>query len=315
MSDRHSFIYVDDSGDDTIGASMSAVLIPAERWSTCLGYWTTTRRDIEQRFGLPRHFEIHSNAFLSAHPLKDHRARRAREASILSHRLEDASLNTIALARAQLELADIALDHALAAGLGAGKSITEISGAAHLNAPDVHDRLQRARSIVELEAITCLSDTPGSRTQRKKIYNELLAQINALPDVAVITVCADDGKKGTMSRIYAHLLTVVEELLHQQERWGTVIVDGTPSARTAYYRDAHRSLELSDRRILEDEVLRDSSESHFVQMADICAHSAFGLRQGSPERYMRLKDVIHAERDRPVSAEDPGFFSVPEVTE
>ena len=77
VSDQHTFIYVDDSGDDCIGVSMTAVLIPAENWSTCLGYWTTKRADLETRHGLPRRFEIHSSAFLSAHPLKDQQRRHA----------------------------------------------------------------------------------------------------------------------------------------------------------------------------------------------------------------------------------------------
>jgi hypothetical protein len=313
MSDKHAFIYVDDSGDDEIGVSMSALLLPAEEWSTCLGYWTETRTELQERYGLPKHFEIHSNAFLSAHPLKDLRARAAKQASVLASREEDPVLDAIAIARAQLELSDLALDRALAVAESAGKTMLEISSAARLNAPDVFDRLGRSRSIPEFESIECLSGTPGSRTTRRKIYNQLLDQINSLPGAQVVTVCANDGKKGTMGRVYEELLRIVGELLVKDERWGTVVVDGTPSARTAYYRDAHRNLELGARRILEDEVLRDSSESHFIQMADICAHSAFGLRQGKgDERYLRLKRVIVTADGEEVGPGNHGFFVVHE---
>ena len=312
VADQHTFIYVDDSGDDKIGASMSALLLPAEKWSKCLGYWTGLREELQTRFGLPKHFEIHSNAFLSAHPLKDVRADAARQTDILSTRIEDEpALDTIALARAQLELAEISLDQALAAAVQSGQALSEISSAARMNAPDVNDRLQRAQSLAGFAKIKCLSAT-GGRAERTTIYNQLLDQINAFPGARVITVCADDGLKGTMSRVYAELLKIIERLLLEERRWGTVIVDGTPSARTLYYRDAHRGLDLVSRRILEDEVLRDSSESHFIQMADICAHSAFGLRQRkSDERYVRLKDVIITADGNAVSNDNPGFYGVP----
>ena len=311
MSDRHTFVYVDDSGDDSIGRSMTAVLIPAERWSISLGYWTALRGELEEKFGLPRHFEIHSNPFLSSHPLKDERRLRGRRVDIITARETDPVLDTIAIARAQVELADLALDQALAAGLTNGKSVKDLAEAAHLNGPDVRSRVERARSIEELERIDCLAaGGPGNRT-RRKIYNELLAQINALPDAIVITVVADDGLKGTMPRIYAQLLNVTDDILRAQGRWGTILIDGTPSARTIYYREAHRNLVLADRRVLEDEVLRDSSESHFIQMADICAHSAFGLRQGEPDRYLKLDRVVRTADGEPLERDNPGFFSVP----
>jgi len=314
VADKHTFVYVDDSGDDEIGASMSALLLPAEQWSTCLKYWTRLREQLDTEFGLPKYFEIHSNAFLSAHPLKDLQAAAARRIDILSSRIEaEPALDTIALARAQLELADVALDQALAAAFQSGRKLREISSAARMNAPDVNDRLQRGRSLAAFAKIECLAETPGGRRKRTKIYNQLLDQINAFPGAKVITVCADDGTKGAMSRVYAELLKVIEDLLFGEDRWGTVIVDGTPSARTQYYRDAHRGLDLTNRRILEDEVLRDSSESHFIQMADICAHSAFGVRQQKAhgERYLRLKDVIITADGNGVSASNPGFYGVP----
>ena len=290
---------------------MSALLLPAEQWARCLGYWTGLRQSLEDEFGLPKYFEIHSNAFLSAHPLKDVKASVARQKSILMTRIpEDAALDTIALARAQLELAEIALDQAIAAAHQDGRAFDKISSAARMNAPDINDRLQRARSLAEFAGIACLASTPRGRGMRTKIYDQLLDQINAFPGARVMTACADDGKKGTMSRVYATLLAAIEAVLLSESRWGTVIVDGTPSARTPYYREAHRGLDLRNRRILEDEVLRDSSESHFVQMADICAHSAFALRQGKPKRYLRLGAVVATASGGRFDAANPGFYGV-----
>lgn len=312
MADEHTFVYVDDSGDDAIGVSMSALLLPAENWATCLTYWTGLRAELEKAYELPKFFEIHSNAFLSAQPLKDVKAATTRQSVILGTRLVDPALDAIALARAQLELADLTLNQALAAAAAAGKDPKEVSSAARLNAPDVESRLQQARSLAEFEKVPCLSNADGARTTRRKIYKQLLDQINAFPGVRVLTVCATDGKKGTSARVYAYLLATINELLAVEGRWGTVVVDGTPSARTSYYREAHRELELDDRRILEDEVLRDSSESHFIQMADICAHSAFGLRQGERDRYMRLSEVVHTASGELMTPEKPGFLMLPD---
>lgn len=236
---------------------MSALLLPAEHWARCLGYWTGLRQSLEDEFGLPKHFEIHSNAFLSGHPLKDVKKSVTRQNDIVMTRIpEDAALDTIALARAQLELADIALDQAIAAAHQEGRPFDKISSAARMNAPDIHDRLQQARSLAGFEGIACLAKTPRGRSMRTTIYDQLLDQINAFPDAKVITACADDGKKGTMSRVYATLLTAIEAVLLSEARWGTVIVDGTPSARTPYYREAHRGLDLANRRILEDGTAR-----------------------------------------------------------
>lgn len=87
-----------------------------------------------------------------------------------------------------------------------------------------------------------------------------------------------------------------------------VIVDGTPSARTLYYREAHRALKLATRRILEDEVIRDSSESHFIQMADIVAHSAHRLLTGHPANYLQFARVVVTPDGAQPSPEAPGFF-------
>lgn len=314
MADGHTFIYVDDSGNDEIGVSLTGLLLDAEHWSTCLGYWMALRQRLESQDGLPKHYEIHSNAFLSAHPLKDVKHEANRRSDIVRSRLEDPALDAIALARAQLELADIALNRAISTARDTGKGIAEISSAARMNAPDVADRLELARSLAEFESISCLGRTPSSRTRRRAIYKELLDQINAFPGARVITVTATNGAKGTLSKLYGHLLEVLDAHLASQGRWGTVIVDGTPSARTLYYRDAHRNLDISARRVLEDEVMRSSGESHFIQMADICAHSAFGLRQRKDtqdRRYLRLKDVVITADSSPFTADRPGFFALP----
>jgi hypothetical protein len=57
--------------------------------------------------------------------------------------------------------------------------------------------------LQEFNEIKCLGDSAGARTTRRTIYDQLLDQIASFPDTRVLTVCAQDGSKGTMGRIYS----------------------------------------------------------------------------------------------------------------
>lgn len=64
-----------------------------------------------------------------------------------------------------------------------------------------------------------------------------------------------------------------ERELLESDSLGLVVMDGDGSDST--YRLTHRSLKLSDRRIIEDAVHLDSRTSQLVQMADLVAWSAY----------------------------------------
>lgn len=305
-------VYVDDSGNEDHGVLFSAVLLPADCWAKALGHWLSLRQELaEGADQLPSFFEIHSQPFLSARPLKPLRKAMQRRQLILAPGQADASLQSVALARAQVELSDLALTSSLQSARAAGKTVQEIAAAARLPQQDVDDRLSAGfRDPGVLEQIPCLAESGNSRKQRIAIFDKCVTQIGALPGVRVLTAATTASSGDAKSELYGCLLTAVDSWLAECGSWGTVVVDGTPSARTLYYRQAHRSLTRSSRRILEDEVVRDSSESHFIQMADIVAFCAHQLRQGNPARYLRLAQIaITPDRERPTAAE-PGFFSI-----
>ncbi|GAA4719282.1 hypothetical protein GCM10023216_04880 [Isoptericola chiayiensis] len=53
--------YVDDSGDSKNGTTLSALMVPVERWSGLLESWLQGRRDIHRQFGVGKNTELHAN--------------------------------------------------------------------------------------------------------------------------------------------------------------------------------------------------------------------------------------------------------------
>lgn len=78
--------------------------------------------------------------------------------------------------------------------------------------------------------------------------------------------------RSTKRETYSALITRFESELKDSDSLGLVFMDGDGSDST--YRVAHRNLDLSHRRVLEDAVLTDSKHSQLVQMADLVAWSA-----------------------------------------
>ncbi|KZE88432.1 DUF3800 domain-containing protein [Microbacterium sp. TNHR37B] len=71
-----------------------------------------------------------------------------------------------------------------------------------------------------------------------------------------------------------------QEVTTEQSRelWERAVRDATP------YREAHRSLSIGDRRILEDPVMQDSKYSQLIQAADLIAYGAYhSHKQDHPE--------------------------------
>jgi hypothetical protein len=302
-------IYVDDSGNETHGVVFSAVVLEASSWADALGCWTRLRRElVAQPYELPTFFEIHSQGFLSVRPLKELRKDWERREKILAARSPDPVLESVALARAQVELADVALGRAIEAAAAAGRTVHDVAAAARLPQQDVKDRIARRDEPSALAERPCLRETSGAGTLRREIFGKCLAQLARMPSVRVFTAATNGSTGEAKAALYGCLLRAVDDWLRQADALGTVIVDGTPSARTLYYREAHRALALETRRILEDEVIRDSAESHFIQMADIAAHTAHRLRMGEPADYLQLADVIVTSHGGVPTAADPGFF-------
>jgi len=299
-------IYVDDSGDEEIGDLFSALIIPGRRWSEMLTYWRKLREELERSNGLPPKFELHARSFLSYRPTKELTKEEQRRQRIFESRHADPALHAVALARAQIELGDLTLTASLRAARDAGRSDRDIASVARMPESDVRDRLGGGTDVRRLRELDCMAENPTGRDARARMFERCVDQLARLPDLEIVTVYTPVRTGPTKAALYGDLLTLINDWLAERDAVGTVVVDGTPSARTLYYREAHRKLELATRRILEDEILRDSRESHFIQMADIAAYCAYQALRGRPDWYLRLSSAIRGPRDVPPSAEDLG---------
>jgi hypothetical protein len=310
---EHFYIYVDDSGDEKNGALFSAVVVSAERWRETLGYWLGLRQQLAADYGLPTFFEIHSVGFLSARTLKELTKNYERRETIMNAPTDqDAVLHGVALARAGIELADLQLTRAIEAAHAAERSIQNIATAARMAQQDVESRIaHHRREPSVLSEIACLQAGQSARSKRTKIFQLCVDQLRQTAGLKICTVTTSESSGEARAALYGHLLATIDAWLAGQDAWGSVFVDGSPSARTLYYRDAHRALEIATRRILEDEVVRESSESQFIQMADIIAYCAHRARQGQTGHYVCMGASMITPTQTPVTATDLGFFPLP----
>lgn len=101
---------------------------------------------------------------------------------------------------------------------------------------------------------------------------ETLKSIEGLSTGAVYFSGNPQDLAANRKRVYRWLVNEVEEKLSASDSLGIIYMDGDGSERT--YRDIHRSLPRTNRRIIEDPVYLDSSKSQFMQMADHVAWCA-----------------------------------------
>lgn len=76
----------------------------------------------------------------------------------------------------------------------------------------------------------------------------------------------------TRQQAYAALVDRFEDELNKSDSLALVFMDGDGSDTS--YRSTHRTLELAQRRVIEDAIHLDSGSSQLVQMADLVAWSA-----------------------------------------
>lgn len=101
----------------------------------------------------------------------------------------------------------------------------------------------------------------------------------------------------TRQGTYASLVSRVERELEQSDSLAMIFMDGDGSDHS--YRSTHRSLELDDRRVIEDAIHLDSAQSQLEQMADLVAWSAnAGLDRHDRNQFARdWYERYLAERD------------------
>lgn len=122
-----------------------------------------------------------------------------------------------------------------------------------------------------------------------------------------LIVAAAEAPNGS-ARLHAPMLDYLHDFLAETNSWAILWSDGVDPSKDAVLRRLHRHLNASTRRVLEDAVPRQSTHSHFIQMADLCAHAA--LRHVRHERgtetrgqvrdaFARLQPMIvsHPETD------------------
>ncbi|RLZ02548.1 hypothetical protein CWC38_10545 [Kocuria tytonicola] len=54
-------VYVDDSGDSRHGTTLTALIVPDDRWNEVMAAWLGGRRAIHHEFGIPTTRELHAN--------------------------------------------------------------------------------------------------------------------------------------------------------------------------------------------------------------------------------------------------------------
>ena len=127
-----------------------------------------------------------------------------------------------------------------------------------------------------------LPSTSAMFNQSKKQRHELLERateaIGQNPHIKIGTVyrrTSDRGKKYARHRteVYGKLISHLDGRLIADDHYGQIFMDGDGSDRT--YHQAHRSLPLATRRILEDPIYQGSHLSQWVQMADIVAWTTY----------------------------------------
>ncbi|WP_207795489.1 DUF3800 domain-containing protein [Cryobacterium zongtaii] len=129
--------------------------------------------------------------------------------------------------------------------------------------------------------------------QRAATGRILLTQVGRFPEVTIMTV---GMKTKVNAEVYARFVARLEDWAAQQDTYLMIFYDGqqglpapgsTPTQlemtelwETAIrdakpYRDVHRSLDISTRRVVEDVIMQDSKYSQFIQAADLIAYGAF----------------------------------------
>lgn len=112
--------------------------------------------------------------------------------------------------------------------------------------------------------------------------------------------CPDDVGRYKKA-LYERVLERIEADLREHECFGMLFING--DGNDTSYRDVHRQLPRSSRRIFEDPIAQDSKVSQLIQMADLVAWCANALLYPHPRNafvhewytvYLASRDVRRA---------------------
>ena len=69
-STRSYIVYVDDSGNESVGWLWTALALPVDLWAEYLGRWLAFRHWLYRKHNVPANFELHAQAWLAVEPAK-----------------------------------------------------------------------------------------------------------------------------------------------------------------------------------------------------------------------------------------------------
>lgn len=131
------------------------------------------------------------------------------------------------------------------------------------------------------QLVDILQRGKARRRARFEVFEKALQTIGTFTEASLFTTFVAASTGGAKLALYDDLLCFVEAFLRTERGHATFMVDGAHDGG-GHMRTAHRALLIKRRRVVEDATLRRSSASQLLQMADLCAHSAFQSIQDKP---------------------------------
>lgn len=124
-----------------------------------------------------------------------------------------------------------------------------------------------------------------------------LRSIQGLTIKSVFQVGEPEHLALTKNQLYIRFLLEAQQKLSSDDAFGLVFIDGDGSDKS--FRAAHRAMESPDRSIVEDAIHLTSSDSYFIQMADLVAWTALASIERSPRNEFASGwyETYLAERD------------------
>ena len=125
--------------------------------------------------------------------------------------------------------------------------------------------------------------------RRTAIVQQILTHLAADPDLGIgVVYRATTAKRHAYQQhradVYARLVSHLDQRLHADGEHGLIFTDGNGSDPS--YAAAHRAITHRGRHLVEDPVFQRSARSHWLQMADLIAWTAYQhLHRAANRRY------------------------------
>lgn len=125
---------------------------------------------------------------------------------------------------------------------------------------------------------SCNDQFNASKAARRRVFEQGLGVLAARPEVHVGSVYGrTTGRRSDFRdermRVYQQLVLLLDERMQRRGERALVVMDG--DGTDSGYAVAHRALRRSTRHVVEDPLFQHSDRSHWLQMADMVAYSAY----------------------------------------